>query len=127
MTVEEALEIFKNTLDIEMKNSIRNVYNEWTKEPIDTGLMLETTSLVGVDVDIENMVIKTFVNTTDYSKYVRQGWGTNVKYGARNFINSALKNDRVVGARNQLLNLMFQKSMELGGDRLAVKNIKINL
>lgn len=130
MTIEQALSFFKQTLNQEVVASIRNAYGEFTKAPIDTGRMRDNTNLVGVQINLENMSIRTAFDTTEYAKYVRfpeSPSNPNFKYGPRDFIRSALEQEVVVDARNKLLEIMLIKSLELEEKGLGFKNIKIKV
>lgn len=125
--IQQKLEEFKTLLDIEMKKQIQNVYGEFTKAPIDTGNMLNSTRLVGVIYNVENMSIRVAVDTTEYAKYVRfpsSSSNPNYKYGPRDFIQAALNLPNVQEVRNELITEMTKEYLKLGQ---PVRNIKINL
>ena len=125
--IQEKLEEFKTLLDLEMKQQIQNVYGEFIKAPIDTGNMLDSTRLVGVIYNVENMSIRVAVDTTEYAKYVRfpeSSSNPNYKYGPRDFIQAALNLPNVQQVRNELINEMTKEYLKLDQ---PIRNIKIKL
>jgi len=100
--IQEALENLKNVLNYRLSETIKNVNSKYSKEPIDTGLMLQTTKLVSIEVDTTIMDININIHSQEYLKFVENGWGSNRKYGERKVREDALNHPDVKYALSKL-------------------------
>ena len=123
--LQQKIQELKNILNFQLKKTIENVNSEFSKAPIDTGLMLETTELVSIDVEVEEIKIILNIKSQVYLKYVENGWGSNQKYGERKVREVAINHPDVVAAQKNLLNEIVKEL--LTRDTTGVKNIKLKI
>lgn len=109
--VEQRLKELKSILNYQLKQTIKNVNNEFTKAPIDSGLMLKTTQLVSVTLDLNNLDISLDIKSQEYLKYVENGWGSNRKYGKRKVREVAISHPDVQNAIEKLYSALIEENI----------------
>lgn len=100
--IEEELRELKNIMNFTLKQTIKNVNSSFTKAPIDTGLMLRTTELVSITLNINTLDVQMNIKSQDYLKFVENGWGPNRKYGERRVREESIANKDVQAAISKL-------------------------
>ena len=123
--IQQRIQELKNILNFQLKKTIENVNGEFSKAPINTGLMLETTELVSIDVNVEEIKITLNIKSQEYLKYVENGWGSNRKYGERKVRELAINHPDVVMAQKNLLNEIIKELLK--PEITGVKNVKLKI
>jgi hypothetical protein len=123
--IQQRLQELKNILNFQLKQTIKNVNSEFSKAPIDTGLMLDTIDLVGITIDVENVTYTLNIKAQEYLKFVENGWGSNRNYGERKVRENAINHPDVVAAQKNLLQAIIVELMSR--DTRGVRNVKIDI
>lgn len=125
--IEQRLKELKSILNFNLKQTIKNVNQSFTKAPIDTGLMLKTTELVSITVDTRTLGVELNIKSQEYLKYVENGWGSNRKYGERRVREEAIAHPDVQSAIEKLYAAMLEAEMvaTLTGKRVSKIKFKV--
>jgi hypothetical protein len=125
--IQKKLTELKNILNYQLKQTIKNVDREFSKAPIDTGLMLKTTELVSITLNTDTLDVELNIKSQEYLKYVENGWGSNKKYGERRVREEAIKSPDVNAALESLYAAVLEEDLvaKLKGKNVSKATYKV--
>jgi len=125
--IQKKLTELKNILNYQLKQTIKNVDREFSKAPIDTGLMLKTTELVSITLNTDTLDVELNIKSQEYLKYVENGWGSNAKYGERKVREKSISNPDVQAALEKVYAAIVQEKVvaKMKGNSLRKLTYKV--